>query len=261
MATQPYEQWSSGDTYEQYMGRWSSKVATLFLEWLAVPPDRQWLDIGCGTGALTRVIMSIARPEAVVALDPSLNFARFATHRTDKALFVVGDGAVLPLTNHSFDVVMSGLALNFMPPTALQEMRRVATSGGLVAAYVWDYADKMEFLRFFWDAAVDLNPQAKEFHERRRFPICQPDNLRQLWQQADFRDVAVEAIDIATTFDSFEDYWQPFTRGNFPAPTYLASLDDIQRQRLKEHLRSILPVASDNSIELIARVWAVRGLR
>ncbi len=243
------------------MGRWSSKVTHHFLEWLAVPPEQQWLDIGCGTGVLTRAIISAAQPATVVGLDPSFNFIQFARQKTDRAVFVVGDGTALPLRNNTFDAVVSGLALNFIPQPliALQEMRRVAKSGGVVAAYVWDYAGKMEFLRFFWDAAVDLNPQAEIFHEGRRFPICQPDQLRQLWQQADFRNVTVEAIDIATMFDSFEDYWQPFTQGNFPAPNYLASLDEPQRQLLKEHLHSTLPVASDNSIELVARVWTVRG--
>jgi SAM-dependent methyltransferase len=263
MTTQPYEHWSSGATYEQYMGRWSSKVTHRFLDWLAVPPEHQWLDIGCGTGILTRAIISAAQPAIVVGLDPSLSFMQFARQQTDRALFVAGDGTVLPLKANTFDAVVSGLALNFIPQplAAVREMHRVVRSGGVVAAYVWDYAEKMEFLRIFWDVAINLNADAEIFDQGRRFPICQPDNLQRLWEQAGFHNVVVNAIEISTTFKNFEDYWQPFTRGSFPAPTYLASLDESQRQYFKEQLRSTLPVSSDNSIELIARVWAVRGLR
>lgn len=263
MTSHTFEHWSAGNTYEQFMGRWSREIASRFIGWLDAETQRTWLDIGCGTGALTQSIIAGTDPRAIIGLDPSLSFVQFARQQTDYAFFVVGDGTSLPLTANSFDAVVSGLALNFMPQplTALTDMHRVTNPGGFVAAYVWDYADKMEFLRYFWDVAVELDPDAIAFHEGRRFPLCRPDKLLDLWRQASFKDVVVDVIDIPTRFDSFDDYWEPFTQGNFPAPNYLASLDEPQRVHLKDRVGKVLPVATDGSIELVGRVWAVRGTR
>ncbi|MBZ0297651.1 MAG: class I SAM-dependent methyltransferase [Anaerolineae bacterium] len=245
------------------MGRWSAEVASRFLTWLKATPDQRWLDVGCGTGALTRAIASAARPHLIVGLDPSWDFLRYARQLTSKASFVVAGGGALAFSDQSFDVVVSGLALNFIPvpEQALAEIYRVVKPGGVAAAYVWDYAGEMEFLRYFWDAAVALDASAASLHEGRRFPICQPEPLHQLWQRAGFHHIIVEAVDIPTVFDSFEHFWQPFTIGNFPAPMYASSLDDDQRDRLMAHLRATIPTAPDGTIHLNARAWAVTGSR
>lgn len=263
MADTPREHWVTGDAYEHFMGRWSAEVATLFLKWLDQSPEQSWLDVGCGTGALTREIVRRAAPQMVVGLDRSGDFARFAHQHTPSATFFVSDGSALALANSSFDVIVSGLALNFIPQPAqaIAELYRVAKSSGTVAAYVWDYAGKMEFLRYFWDAAVELDANAAPHHEGNRFPICQPEPLRQLWQSAGFQNITVDALDIPTIFTDFEAYWQPFTVGNFPAPQYLSSLDITQRASLREHLSKTVPTQANGSIHLIARVWAVRGSR
>lgn len=261
MGTTSYEKWSAGDSYENFMGKWSSDVAIRFIEWLGIKPSRYWLDIGCGTGALTRSIVSTAHAKLIIGVDPSLSFTQFATEQTKQATFVVAGGIELPLTKNTFDVVVSGLALNFIshPLNALLDMRRVAKSDGIIAAYVWDYADKMEFLRYFWDSAVELNPDAMKFHEGQRFPLCHPHNLYAMWEQAGFKDIVVEAIDIPTIFDTFEEYWEPFMIGNFPAPNYLKKLNPIQQDKFKQHIRKTLPIEADGSIHLIGRVWAIRG--
>lgn len=258
-----HEHWAVGDSYEQFMGRWSAGVASRFLEWLNCAPDKRWLDIGSGTGALTRAIALVARPRFIVGLDPSWDFARYAIQRTPDARFVVADGSALAFEGNAFDAVVSGLALNFMaaPEQAVADMHRVVKPGGIVAAYVWDYAGKMEFLRYFWDAAVELDAGAASLHEGVRFPICRPEALRQLWQAAGLHNVTVEAIDIPTVFDSFEHYWQPFTLGNFPAPKFAMALDETGRASLRARLRAIMPTAPDGSIHLIARAWAVTGHR
>jgi SAM-dependent methyltransferase len=262
--TEPqYEHWAAGDAYEQFMGRWSWNVAARFLEWLTPAPGQRWLDVGCGTGALTRAVAAFTQPQGIVGLDPSRAFVRYANQHPTEASFLVAEGGALAFGSGVFDAVISGLALNFMPQPeqAMSDMHRVVKPGGVVAAYVWDYAGKMEFLRYFWDAAVELDANAAALHEGQRFPICQPGPLRQLWQAAGFNHVSVEALDIPTQFDDFESYWQPFTLGNFPAPHYALSLDEMQYNELRNRLQTVIPAEDDGSIHLIARVWAVRGYR
>ena len=135
----------------------------------------------------------------------------------------------------------------------------MARPGGTVAAYVWDYAGKMELMRYFWDAAVTLDPTALEFDEGRRFPICQPTPLAALFESVGLQKVEVRPIDISTHFRDFDDYWSPFLGGQGPAPGYAMSLSEERRGALRERIRSNLPIAKDESIPLAARAWAVRG--
>jgi hypothetical protein len=128
-----------------------------------------------------------------------------------------------------------------------------------VAAYVWDYAGQMQMLRYFWDAAVALDPAARDLDEGRRFPICQPDALRSVFERAGLSRVRGRAIDVPTDFRDFDDYWSPFLGGQGPAPSYVASLDETHRAALRDGLRAALPVARDGSIHLVARAWAIRG--
>ena len=158
-------------------------------------------------------------------------------------------------------MAVSGLVLNFVPEPrrAIAEMARVARPGGTVAAYVWDYAGKMELMRYFWDAAVMLDPTALEFDEGRRFPICQPTPLAALFESVGLQKVEVRPIDISTHFRDFDDYWSPFLGGQGPAPGYAMSLSEERREELRERIRSNLPIAKDESIPLATRAWAVRG--
>jgi hypothetical protein len=140
-------------------------------------------------------------------------------------------------------------------------MARAAVADGTVAAYVWDYAGEMQLMRHFWDTAVAIDPEALEVDEGRRFPLCQPDSLAQLFCGARLNQVEVRAIDVPTLFRDFDDYWSPFLGGQGPAPAYAMSLSDERRAALRERLRARLPIAADGSIHLIARAWAVRGTR
>ena len=144
---------------------------------------------------------------------------------------------------------------------AAAEMVRVVKPQGVVAAYVWDYAGKMQLMRHFWNAAAALDPLAYDLDEGRRFPLCQPDPLRELFQQAGLGGVEVRPIDIATDFRDFDDFWSPFLGGQGPAAGYAMSLSEDGRLALRERLRSGLPFALDGSIPLVARAWAVRGTR
>jgi SAM-dependent methyltransferase len=180
--------WAAGQLYEPYIGRWSRLVAREFLRDLSVPPARRWLDVGCGTGALARTILDTQDPTLVAGVDPSAGFIEFAKAAVadDRAAFEVADARALPFPPETFDAVVSGLVLNFVPQPAqaVAEMARVVRSDGVVAAYVWDYAGRMELMRHFWNAAVALDPAALELDEGRRFPVCQPQPLAQLFTQA-----------------------------------------------------------------------------
>lgn len=257
--------WASGDAYERYVGRWSRLVAREFLAWLSVPLGGDWLDVGCGTGALSQTILQIAAPAHVKGIDRSDDFISNAQERVkdNRAQFGVGDAQALTEKSASFDAAVSALALNFFPQPndAVSEMARVVKPGGIVAAYVWDYAGKMELMRHFWDAASALDPNAHELDEARRFPLCQPEALTELFQRVGLQHVEARAIDIATEFKDYDDYWSPFLGGQGPAPGYAMSLGEDKRVSLEERIRAGLPFAPDGSISLVARAWAVRGVR
>lgn len=255
--------WNSGNPYEQYVGRWSRRIAPLFLAWLNVPPGRRWLDVGCGTGALCATILDHCVPASLAGIDPSEGFLDTAKQNlAGRAALHPGSATAIPLGNASVDVVVSGLVLNFIPDprAALAEMARVTCGGGTVAAYVWDYAGDMELMRRFWDAAVELDPAAAALDEGVRFPLCRPAALEALFLDAGLTDVEVKAIDIATPFADFEDYWQPFLGGQGPAPGYATALDEAARTRLRERLQARIPTAADGSIAMTARAWATRAI-
>lgn len=255
--------WAAGKLYEPYVGRWSRLVAKEFLAWLEVPAQRDWLDVGCGTGALTETIIRMAEPRSVKGIDASDGFIQHAkAHVADpRATFETADAQSLPLDSGSRDAAVSGLVLNFVPQPerAVAEMARVVRSGAVVAAYLWDYAGKMELMRYFWDAAVALDPAALDLDEGRRFPLCQPAALTELFMGAGLREVEVRAIDVPTRFRDFDDYWTPFLGGQGPAPGYAMSLSEERRVALRDRIRANLPIARDGSIDLIARAWGVRG--
>jgi SAM-dependent methyltransferase len=253
--------WERGNPYERYVGRWSRQLAPRFLSWLALPRGRRWLDVGCGTGALSAAILEHCAPAALAAVDPSPGFLDSARRNlAGRAALQQGSAESIPLGNASVDAVVSGLVLNFTkdPRAALAEMRRVAAPGGVIAAYVWDYAGKMELMRYFWDAAVELDPAAAALDEGLRFPLCHPEALRQMFAHAGL-DAQVTEIDIPTPFAGFDDYWAPFLGGQGPAPAYAMSLDEARRSQLRERLRARVPAARDGTITLVARAWAVRA--
>jgi SAM-dependent methyltransferase len=159
------------------------------------------------------------------------------------------------------DVVVSGLVLNFVPDqrAALVEMARVTRPGGTLAAYVWDYAGKMELMRVFWDAAVELDPDAARMDEGSRFPMCNAPALGQLFAGAGLEAVETKPIDIPTPFTDFDDYWRPFLGGQGPAPAYAMALDEATRARLRDRIRERMPAMPNGSISLTARAWAIRA--
>ncbi|NJC97895.1 MAG: class I SAM-dependent methyltransferase, partial [Anaerolineae bacterium] len=184
MDERPKDNWTNGDLYEDYMGRWSRYVAREFINWLSLSAGGEWLDVGCGTGALSQTVLDLAKPASIKGIDRSEGFVEFARERVgdERVRFEVEDAETITDANESFDAVVSGLVLNFIPnpERAFAGMTRVTRSGGVVAVYVWDYAEGMQFIRHFFEAAIALDPKAVEHDEGPRFPICRPDALRQL---------------------------------------------------------------------------------
>jgi len=267
--TTRHDAWQAGDSYEAYMGRWSRRVAPLFLDWLGAPAGGAWLELGCGSGALTAAIVERAAPAGLLALDPSEGFVATARKQVadPRAAFRVGDAQRLDLPDGSCDVVVSGLVLNFIPDRvkALAEMRRVARPGAVIGFYVWDYPASdsgggMQMMRTFWTAAAALDPAAAELTEDKRFPFCTPPGLAALAREAGLGPVETAALEIATRFRDFDDYWRPFTLGTGPAPGYAASLAPEAREALRRRLAETLPRARDNAIPLTARAWAMKAI-
>jgi SAM-dependent methyltransferase len=258
------DKWTAGATYEEFMGRWSRLLAPRFVSWLPVRPTAHWLDVGCGTGALSDAICAGANPASVVACDPSESFVEYARqHQVDpRVSFVVAAVGRLPTRPGGFDSVTSLLALNFFPKpeAAIEEMRRITAPNGVVSACVWDYAGRMEFLRRFWDSVAVLDPNATELDEGCRFPVCRPDALTSLFRGGGLSDVICESIEIPTRFSTFGEFWAPFLGGTGPAPSYVASLEPRQRESLAQHLDRSLPREPDGAICLVADAWAVRGV-
>jgi SAM-dependent methyltransferase len=255
--------WDSGDPYELFMGRWSRLVAPEFIHWLSMPSGLSWLDIGCGTGSLSKTILALASPARILAIDPSSRFIEHARRsiQDQRVNFELGTASRIPAPVNSFDVIVSGLVLNFVPDPiqAVNEMRKAGRDDGVIAAYVWDYARGMEMLRYFWDAAIAVDANARDLDEGLRFPICQPKELERLFMKAGLEEIETQAIDVKTTFRDFNDYWLPFLGGQGPGPGYVASLQSQGRADLENALRERLPVSDNGSIELHAKAWAVKG--
>ena len=189
----------------------------MFLDWLSLPSGLRWVEVGCGTGALTESILKHADPGSVTGTEPSegfLNMARGRIH-DKRAVFKSGDATSIPLKDAEADVLVAGLVLNFVPDKqhALQEMRRVLKPGGTVACYVWNYSGEMRLMRYFRNAVTELFPDGADHDEGKQFPICNPGPMKDLFRDARLQAVEVRALDAPTVIVDFVDYWSPYLKG------------------------------------------------
>jgi SAM-dependent methyltransferase len=259
------DRWTSGADYDRWMGRWSRLLAHEFLLWLNPPSDLRWLDVCCGSGVVTEAIIEHASPRTVTGFDLSpaqINFARQKLPLPN-VTFEVADAMALPFPDASFDLAVCGLGFNYIPDPArgLSEIIRILRPGGIVALYVWDYADGARFLREFWDAAIAVNPKAAEHDQARRFAGCTPAALTEVFKRAKLRDISTHALQIVTRFANFDDYWDPLLTGQGSAPNYLATRDQSTQAAIRQRLRTALPVTPQGAIELPGRAWAIRACR
>ena len=245
---------SESDGYERFMGRWSRRLAPLFVTFAGVTGGDRVLDVGSGTGALSAAAAAIESVQ-VTGIEPAAAYVRYAQERLD-GHFEVGDAMALPFADDSFDRTLAMLVLNFVPDpaAALQQMIRVTRPGGVVAATVWDYGEGMQMLRTFWDAAVALEPAAAPRDER-HMPLCTRGALTDQWRTHGLHDVDEQPLTIDMAFESFDDFWQPFLGGQGPAGVYVSSLAESARHALESRLRARL-----DDLKLCARAWAVRGV-
>ena len=239
------DSWKSADPYEYFMGRWSSLAAQKFLKWLSPKHGLKWLDVGCGSGALSESATNGYKPIGLIAIDQSEEFVLTTQRRLNSnAICKVGNALDLPIEDSSVDLTVSGLVLNFIPNVqkSLAEMMRVTRKGGSVAVYIWDYAGKMDFLQTFWETAEELRKEASALNEANRFSEFSVDALKKFFIEAGFDEVITAPIEIDTTFTDFDDYWMPFLGGQGPAPTYLMSLSETDREQLKNSIYERLPI-------------------
>jgi SAM-dependent methyltransferase len=256
--------WGAGaaDAYEQYMGRWSRKIAPLFVDWLAPPQGKRWIDIGCGTGQLSLQIANKCNPNHHIGIDTSEGFLTQAKKYVPSAEFRVGDAQNIDLPDDIVDYAVSGLVLNFIPDKAkaLNEMARIVRPDGTVALYVWDYAGQMQIMRYFFDTARLIDPKSSAYDDGINAPICRPKALSDAFTAAGLSHVETTAIDIPAAFVDFQDYWKPFLGGTGSAPKYCMSLDENTRNQIRDAVRAKLPTGPDGEILLAVRAWAVKGV-
>lgn len=242
------------------MGRWSRAVAPAFLEWVAPPAGARWLDVGCGTGVFTELVVDTCAPASVSGVDPSsaqIDQARrqLVARHVD---FRVGDAQALPFADATFDVVAAALVINFIPdrPRALAEMRRVVNAGGIVAGYVWDFA-------------AERSPSGPLRVGLRRFGAEVPElpgtresslgALDALFREAGFEGIDTRSFEVTQRYSSFDDFWQAQTPGYYPTTRIIAAMTASERTQLMETVRAELPVRADGAIEYSARAHAVRA--
>ena len=257
-----FNKWDSGEAYDSFMGRWSKLVAPEFLKWLDLPGHLSWLDIGCGTGVLSEAILDHCTPSEILSVDPTEAFLELAKERLPVgSRIMTGNASNIPVTDEKFDVITSGLALNFFPDlqNALSEMKRVAKPKGIITAYVWEYPERMDFLRYFWDTVFQVDPESLKLKEGIHFPVCNAESLSASFREAGLIDIATNIIVIDTDFICFDDYWTPFFGGQGPAAGYLVSLSNELQTEIKIQVRSKLPFEADGSIKMNAKALAIRG--
>ena len=256
------EVFSSATAYERLTGRWSLRLAHLFVEFVRPQPAGRTLDVGCGTGSMVQAILDKHPRNEIVGIDLSSNFVEYSRARFPGArvTFDCGSALDLPYPDDSFDQTVSLLVLQFLADAAraASEMRRVTRPGGVVAACTWDAVGN-ERVHVFWQEQLRLDPEAEAHVERPRHYTRQGE-LARLWSETGLLDVAETMLGFRTDFNSFEDYWQPFLEGVGPIGTYVANLPREKRDALEDALRRrLLGERGNGLISLNARAWAVRG--
>jgi SAM-dependent methyltransferase len=249
--------------YERFMGRWSRLLAPAYIAFAGVKNGDRVFDVGTGTGSLAAIVEASMPASEVVGVDPSEGFIAYAQKnaKSPRVRFEVGDAQALKFKDASFDNTLALLVMNFVPDEnkAVAEMRRVTRAQGTVSACVWDYDAGMQMLRFFWDEAVALDP-AIEPKDERHMKLSRQGQLGDLWKKAGLTNIKEEPLVIDQAYSSFNDYWEPFTKGAGPGGAFVVSLSQGRREQLEARMRKrLLGDRQDGPFTLKATAWCVRG--
>jgi SAM-dependent methyltransferase len=252
----------AAEAYDRHVGRYGAPLATALVDFAGVKRGMRALDVGCGTGALTSVLVQRLGASAVSAVDPSEPFAAACRTRLPGVEVRVGAAEALPFEDGSFDAALTQLVVNFMSDAeaGVCELARVTRPDGVVASCVWDYGGGMTLLRAFWDAAREVEPErGAAADEASVMRWCREGELAELWHAAGLRNVRLGVLDASARYADFEDLWAPFPTGVAPSGAFCASLDDAGRTALHDAYRRRLGLG-DGPFELTARAWAVAGI-
>ena len=249
--------------YERFMGRWSRLLAPAYIAFAGIKNGDRVLDVGTGTGSLATTLEATMPESEIVGIDPSDGFIAYAQKnaKSTRAHFEVGNAEALKFNDASFDNTLALLVMNFVPDhrKAVTEMRRVTRPQGIVSACVWDYDRGMQMLRFFWDEAVAFDPTIEPKDER-HMKLSHQGELGDLWGQAGLINIKEEPLTIDQAYSSFNNYWEPFTKGAGPGGAYVVSLSQERREQLEARIRKrLLGDRGDGPFKLTATAWCVRG--
>ena len=253
---------TDGQAYHRLMGRWSRAVGEVFLGWLALPKGLNWLDVGCGTGTFTELVIDRCAPSSMSAIDPSedqINYAR-SGHSASQVTFRTGDAQSLPFADHAFNVAAMAFVINFVPDgaKATAEMKRVVKPQGTVAAYVWDYLGGGSVQRPLVEALIAMGVDAPAGGGGLR--NTRIEELRTLFEQTGLDQVATRTIEIEVSYPNFDDYWSSQTGlANHPVVQPIRKMSAPDVARLQAYLRDHLPTDQSGRIAYPARANAVKG--
>jgi len=242
------------------MGRWSRAIGNRFLDWLAPPAGARWLDVGCGTGAFSQLVLNRCAPRSLAGVDPAPAQIEHARQQSPDAEFRVADAMALPFAEGEFDIVASALVINFIPDRAkaLAEMHRVLRPGGIVAAYVWHRAPTANDAPF---APIERGLESIGANVLRppMRPESTPEGATAALNSAGFSGVAVTLLEATRTFRDFDDYWDTHCLPIAPSGQSIAALTDEGRAKLQEAMRAMLPAAADGSVSYSSRALAFKA--
>jgi SAM-dependent methyltransferase len=249
----------NGAAYERYMGRWSRLAGEAFLDWLAPAPGWRWVDVGCGNGAFTELVLERCAPVSVDGIDPSEAQLVYARERftAGVAQFRQGDAIAQPFADDSFDAAVMPLVIFFVrePAKGVAEMARVVRSGGTVAAYAWDLAGG----GFPYQALkVEMQGLGVAVPEPPSPDASRADAMLELWTGAGLEDVATREISVQRRFADFDDYWTTILGAPSAGPK-LAAMAPVDLGHLKSIMRQRLPADAAGQITCSARAHAVKG--
>lgn len=246
----------AADAYDRYMGRFSRLLSPQMADLAGVRAGQRALDVGCGPGALTTVLVERLGAGAVAAVDPSESFVEAARARNPGVDVRAASAERLPFEDRTFDAALAQLVVHFMsdPVAGLAELARVTRAGGRVAACVWDHAGRHGPLSLFWRVVHEVDPDATG---ESNLAGAREGHLAELFAAVGLRSIESTMLLADLELPGFDDWWEPFTRGVGPAGAYVAALDDGRRAELRERCRARLP---DGPFVMPARAWAARGI-